>query len=106
MPKYSQQEEEQDRRRVTDALHALDSFRKNYQDVIAISEVITLAEVAEMVMDTPRGPIALANIASRDELVAVLRALEQNPCTPDPTQVAYYAINDYREQHPSTPKES
>lgn len=104
MSSYEEHQKEEDQRSVANALQHLDSLRETFKDVIALPNVITLLDVCNLVMNTPRGPVKLSSIASRDELVAVLHALEENPCTPDPEQVAYYAIKEYREQHPSTRK--
>jgi hypothetical protein len=100
MTKYTLEERDQDAGAVANALQYLDNIRKEFADVIAIPFAITLKDVAEMTLDTSRGPQKIGDYCSRKEMVAILEgfALEDNACA-DPAQVAQYALKDYRETH-------
>ena len=82
-----------------DALWHLDQFRKRYGHLIVIPDVVTVADVVELRLDTNQGPQRVGDVCSPEEITAILRAFEGNPCS-DPALLAHYALNDYRETNP------
>lgn len=95
---YTQKEHDDDQQLAEAAKKQIDEIRAYYSDVIAITDVITLPEVAGIVMNTRHGPITLGQMCTRNELRAVLRTLGDSPGA-DPEQVAYFAIKEYRERY-------
>lgn len=71
-----------DRERILTALDELDALRTKYKDVLAIPEVVTLHDVTDYRLDTPRGPRAFKDVYDRKTAVAILE---------------YFAGNDYIE---------
>lgn len=69
-----------DRERILTALDELDALRTKYKDVLAIPEVVTLHDVTDYRLDTPRGPRAFKDVYDRKTAVAILE---------------YFAGNDY-----------
>jgi hypothetical protein len=69
-----------DREQILSALDDINEFRRKYGDVIAIPEVVTLHDITEYRLDTPRGPRVFKSIYDRETAVAVL---------------AYFAGTDY-----------
>jgi hypothetical protein len=101
MTDYSQAQRDEDGASVKNAMQHIDSIRKTFGDVLVIPEIITIQDVCEMMLDTTKGPQKIGDHCSRAEIVAVLHALEENPCG-DPHLVANYALSDYRQTQPST----
>jgi hypothetical protein len=71
---------DEDRERILTALDELNELRKKYSDVIAIPEVVSLHDITEYRLDTPRGPLQFKYVYNRKIAVAVLE---------------YFAGNDY-----------
>lgn len=69
-----------DRERILAALDELDALRTKYKDVLAIPEVVTLHDITDYRLDTPRGPRAFKDVYDRKTAVTVLE---------------YFAGNDY-----------
>lgn len=69
-----------DREQILTALDALAELRARYKDVLAIPEVVTLHDIAEYRLDTPRGPREFKQVYDRKTAVEVLK---------------YFAGNDY-----------
>lgn len=69
-----------DRERVLTALDELDALRTKYKDILAIPEVVTLHDITEYRLDTPRGPREFKQVYDRKTAVAILE---------------YFAGNDY-----------
>ncbi|NBT75119.1 hypothetical protein EBZ80_13800 [bacterium] len=61
-----------DREKILSALDELNALRTKYSDVIAIPEVVTLHDVTEYHLDTPRGPQQFKYFYDRKTAVAVL----------------------------------
>lgn len=61
-----------DREKILAALDALNALRIQYSDVIAIPEVVTLHDITEYRLDTPRGPHQFNRVYDRKTAVAVL----------------------------------
>lgn len=96
MTRYTQEQREKDELGVQSALQYVKHIRENFGELVVLPEVITIQDVCEMVLDTTKGPQKIGDHCSREEIVAVLQALGDNPCG-DPHLVANYAISDYRE---------
>lgn len=62
----------QDRERILSALDELNELRIKYRDVLAVPEVVTLHDITDYRLDTPRGPKQFKNIYDRKTAVAVL----------------------------------
>lgn len=69
-----------DRERILTALDELHAIRAKYKDVLAIPEVVTLHDITEYRLDTPRGPREFKQVYDRKTAVAILE---------------YFAGNDY-----------
>jgi len=69
-----------DRERILTALDELAELRTRYKDVLAIPEVVTLHDITEYRLDTPRGPREFKQVYDRKTAVAILE---------------YFAGNDY-----------
>lgn len=69
-----------DRERILQALDELNDLRTKYKDVIAIPEVVTLHDITDYRLDTPRGPREFKKVYDRKTAVAILE---------------YFAGNDY-----------
>ena len=87
--KYSAQE-------LSAALHHLQLFRAAYGHLVVFPDVVTVEDVAALRLDTAKGPQRVGDVCTAEEIKAILHAFENNPCA-DPTLVAQYALNDYRE---------
>ena len=98
MIRYHEAQRDEDMIKVAAALTQVDQLRSAYGDVIAIPEVVTLQDVMGIALDTTKGPQQVGEVCSRDEIVAILKAIEDNPCG-DIALVAQYTLNDYRETH-------
>lgn len=96
MSRYSEAQREEDRASLTNALQYIDNLRDTFGDVIAIPEVVTLHDVCGIALDTIKGPQQVGDVCSREEIVAILKAIEDNPCG-DIALIAQLALNDYRE---------
>ena len=72
MKPYSAAELDADRERILTALDELNNFRERYKDVIAIPEVVTLHDITEYHLDTPRGPRQVKKVYDRATAVALL----------------------------------
>lgn len=62
----------EDRERILSALDELNALRKKYSDVIAIPEVVSLHDITEYHLDTPRGPLQFKYFYDRKTAVAIL----------------------------------
>ena len=98
---YSQAEQALDAQRVNAALTHIAQECSNYSDVVVVPQVITIHDVCAIALDTTYGPLLVGDVCSREEIVHILRAFQNNPCG-DLVLVAQYALNDYRETHPVT----
>lgn len=96
MTRYHEFQRGEDRAKVATALQYIEDFRATFGDVIAIPEVITLEDVCGIALDTTKGPQQVGDVCSREEIVAILKAIEDNPCG-DIALIAQLALNDYRE---------
>lgn len=96
MSRYHETQRDEDYASLANALQHLDSLRSVFADVIAIPEVVTIADVCGIALDTNRGPQVIGEVCSREEIVYILRAIEDNPCG-DIALIAQLALNDYRE---------
>jgi hypothetical protein len=63
-----------DRERILAALDELDALRSKYRDVLAIPEVVTLHDITEYRLDTPRGPTAFKTVYDRKTAVKILES--------------------------------
>lgn len=61
-----------DRERILTALEELDALRIKYKDVLAIPEVVTLHDITDYRLDTPRGPREFKQVYDRKTAVEVL----------------------------------
>lgn len=98
MTRYSQEQMERDQDRLSTVMMELDQLREAYSDLIAIPEIITIQDVCGIVLDTTKGPQQVGDVCSREEIVAILKAIEDNPCG-DIALVAQLTLNDYRQTH-------
>lgn len=98
MSRYHEAQRDEDMAKMTAALTQIDQLREAYDDVIAIPEVVTLQDVMGIALDTTKGPQQVGEVCSREEIVTILKAIEDNPCG-DIALIAQYALNDYRETH-------
>lgn len=78
-------------------LEQIDQLRKRCSDVVVLPICITLRDVAEMRLDTAKGPQRVGDVCTRDEMIAVLQALGEDPFG-DPYLVLHYTIDDYRKE--------
>jgi len=79
-PYASDNSYKEDRERILTALDELNALRTKYKDVLAIPEVVTLHDIADYRLDTPRGPREFKQFYDRKTAVTVLE---------------YFAGNDY-----------
>jgi hypothetical protein len=98
MSRYHEFQRGEDRTTLANALQYLEQLRANFGDVIAIPEVITLEDVCGIALDTTKGPQQVGDVCSREEIIAILKAIEENPCG-DIALIAQLSLNDYRETH-------
>lgn len=96
MSRYHAAQREDDLASLANALQYVDQIRENWGDVIAIPEIVTIQDVMAIALDTTRGPQQVGDVCSREEIVAILKAIEENPCG-DIALIAQLALNDYRE---------
>lgn len=87
-----------DELQLNEALEQIDQVRRTYGDLIAIPEIVTIQDVCGIALDTTKGPQQVGDVCSRGEIVAILRAIEDNPCG-DIALLAQLVLNDYRETH-------
>jgi hypothetical protein len=98
MSGYSYEEQTFDSHRVSAALLNIAKQREIFSDVIVIPSVITIHDVCNIDLDTTKGPQRIGDVCSREEIVHILRAFQDNPCG-DPILIAQYALDDYRQTH-------
>lgn len=98
MTPYDDEQRAQDNAQLEDALRQLDEIREAYSDVVAIPEIITIQDVCSIALDTTKGPQQVGDVCSREEIVAILRAIEDNPCG-DIALIAQLELNEYRQTH-------
>lgn len=67
-----------DREQILAALDALAELRTRYKDVLAIPEVVTLHDITEYRLDTPRGPREFKRVYDRKTAVEVLKSFAGN----------------------------
>jgi hypothetical protein len=73
MTPYNEEKlQDEDRERILTALDSLDRLRREYSDVLAIPEVVTLHDITEYHLDTPRGPRQFKFVYDRKTAVALL----------------------------------
>lgn len=96
MSRYHEAQRDEDYASLANALQHLDSLRSAFGNVIAIPEVVTIADVCGIALDTTQGPQLVGEVCSREEVIHILRAIEDNPCG-DVALIAQLALNDYRE---------
>ena len=96
MSRYPQETYERDLTRLCDAMLELEQLRDVYGDLIAIPEIITIRDVMGIALDTSKGPQQVGDVCSRDEIIAILKAIEDNPCG-DIALITQLALNDYRQ---------
>jgi hypothetical protein len=73
MTPYDKEDTTKDRERILTALDELNALRQKYADVIAIPEVVTLHDITEYHLDTPRGPRQFKTVYDRETAVALLQ---------------------------------
>lgn len=98
MSRYHEAQRDYDRAAMAAALQYVDNLRATFGEVIAIPEVVTIEDVCGIALDTTKGPQQIGDVCSRDEIIAVLKAIEDNPCG-DIALIAHLTLNDYRETH-------
>lgn len=96
MSRYSEIDREDDLAAVANALQYLDQIKANFGDVVVFPEVVTIQDVMAIALDTIEGPQQIGDVCSREEIVAILKAIGDNPCG-DIALIAQLALNDYRE---------
>jgi hypothetical protein len=96
MSQYHETQRDEDRAALSNALQYIDNLRATFGDVIAIPEVVTIEDVCGLALDTTKGPQQVGDVCSREEIVAILKAIENNPCG-DIALIAQLALNEYRE---------
>ena len=62
----------EDREKILTALDELNALRLKYRDVVAIPEVVTLHDITEYRLDTPRGPKMFKYLYDRNTAVDAL----------------------------------
>ena len=72
MSGYSEKTKLADKEQILTALDELNRLREKYRDVIAIPEVVTLHDITEYRLDTPRGPRQFKKAYDRNAAIAVL----------------------------------
>lgn len=92
---YSQAEQDDDNQRVIAAFEALDAFRERFGDIVVFPEVITILDLSEVHMGTPRGPVLAKDIYSRAELLSALQVAKDSPCA-DLEEIIYESVKEYR----------
>lgn len=95
---YSPEEQALDQQRMRKALENINQLRAYFGDVVVVPAVITIHDVCDINLDTTKGPQRVGDVCSREEIVHILRAFQDNPCS-DPILVAQYALDDYRQTH-------
>lgn len=106
MTRYSQALRDADQAFLKHGLARLRRALTDYEDLLVIPEIITIEDVCNIALDTTQGPQRVGDVCSRDEIIHILRAFQDNACG-DPVLVAQYALNDYRDTHtPTSSKES
>jgi len=98
MSRYHETQHEEDMTRLNAAMAQVDMLRAAYGDIIAIPEIVTIEDVCGIALDTTKWPQQVGDVCSREEIVAILKAIEDNPCG-DIVLIAQLALNDYRETH-------
>lgn len=96
MSRYHEAQRDEDELKLNAAMTQIDQIRAAYGDLIAIPEIVTLHDVCGIALDTTKGPQQVGDVCSREEIVAILKAIEDNPCG-DIAMIAQLALNDYRE---------
>lgn len=96
MNRYTETQRISDLATVENALQYLDQIRENFGDVVVFPEVVTIKDVCSIALDTAQGPQQVGDVCSRDEIIAILRAIEDSPCGDIPL-IAQLALNNYRE---------
>jgi hypothetical protein len=66
------EEHAKDRERILAALDELNALRAKYRDLLAIPEVVTLHDITEYRLDTPRGPKPFKTVYDRKTAVNIL----------------------------------
>jgi hypothetical protein len=83
MTPYTAEEEAEDDRRTFEAYDALVALQKEYEDIIAIPEVISIRDVVEYRLNTEHGIKQFKEVYSRNMAERVLRVIsEKNFVTP------------------------
>lgn len=72
---YKAEEEQADKERILCALDALHALQEEYDDVIAIPEIVTLHDITEYRLDDYRGITQFKEIFDRGAAEYVLRCL-------------------------------
>jgi hypothetical protein len=95
---YSSQleQQKQDMNRVWEAFEELKRLEKKYGDLVVFPEVITILDVADAELGSPKGPVPAKDIYTRDELLAALQVIKDSPGANIPEAI-FYAVLDYRE---------
>jgi hypothetical protein len=96
MSRYHEDQRDEDKNKIDDAIAQFESLRAAYSDLVAIPEIVTLHDVCGIALDTTKGPQQVGDVCSREEIVAVLKAIEDNPCG-DIALIAQLTLNDYRQ---------
>lgn len=96
MSRYDETEKAQDQMRAAAGRAHIEAVEADYSDIIVIPDVITIKDVCEIALDTTKGPQRVGDVCSREEIVHILRAFKDNPCS-DPVLVAQYTLDEYRQ---------
>lgn len=73
MTLYKPEEETEDKERILQALDALQKLQQEYNDVIAIPEIVTLHDITDYRLDHYRGIKQFKEMFDRDAALAVLK---------------------------------
>ena len=88
---------DEDRERILTALDELNKLRAKYDDVLAIPEVVTLHDITEYHLDTPRGPRQFKAVYDRKTAVDLLKCFAGTDyITPEQFESTIMcSLNDY-----------